>query len=143
MRGRYVRLNRTSGNEPLNIGGLWAYQSSGLIPVAKVALQPLFSPDNPATNLTDGNPDTWTATSHSTEGYIEIDLGAEHDLVELKVENRRDCGAMCWNRMQGTTLVVQDGARKSVATYPVSAVAKDYTLRFENGSIVEKNLVPY
>jgi hypothetical protein len=70
-------------------------------------------PEAPKGPASDGS--TFIHTTFSDHPWIEIDLGAEHTLRSILVENRADC---CQDRALPLNFEVFDGAAWRLVTQP-------------------------
>ena len=96
------------GTRYLNLGDIQAYTT--LNPTVNAATtgtvlySSIYSPGtNPASNINDGNINTWMSTNNDVNSWIAIDMGGVGKLNKVVIVNRQDAGGAnvvgCWARI--------------------------------------------
>ena len=141
---RYLRLQRTSGNDFLNVVQLMAFRNN-------VPQLPVTGSTSPAStnsswgwrSLIDGSNNTIAHTDGGPNTYMELDLGAEYPIDRVRLVNRsvqfidnvESNLLTVKQRLNGITLRVMDENRQIVFEYPFNGITSASPLAY-NLSIV-------
>ena len=141
-RGRYVRVQRVTGDEQINLVKIKVYDAQGN--AYTIAGATIFPPDAsfPASRLlTDGYEFVHTGP-RTNKGYVEVDLGADKDITKVVIINRGDC---CMDRMVGLTVIVTTADRVATYTKLIDDIYDQYTLNLGpvQGPVPHPRLPPH
>jgi hypothetical protein len=139
---RYLRLQRTSGNDFLNVVQLMAFRNNiPQLPVTGSTIPESINRSWSWRSLIDGSNDTIAHTDGGPNTYIELDLGAEYPIDRVRLVNRSiqfiepENLLLVKQRLNGITLRVMNGNRQIVFEYPFIGIAAESPLTY-NLSIV-------
>ena len=114
--GRYIRISQPTVG-CLNIAEINVYSSDGGTNIAKnatITKSSSFGNDEyPVANLIDDNLNTFTHTSCTDAGWIQLDFGSPVPITHIVLSNRRDC---CQGRLNGVILTILDASQQVVYT---------------------------
>lgn len=128
--GRYIRLDREDGTDPISVGNFIVYDSDGTI------ITPNSLSVNPRATIGDGkNPKSISdptdivliETSPGASGsipYIEYDLGIVKKISRVLIINRKKYGQF----MQKTVLRVLDDDRNQIFEKKISDLQEMYSI---------------
>lgn len=129
--GRYIRLEREAGSEPINIANFIIYDIDGTI------ITPNALSVNPDIAFGDGKyPKAKTSTdladivlietraSSTSLPYIEYDLGSSKKVSKILIINRKKYN----QRMQGTLIRILDDDRNQVYEKKISELQDIYSI---------------
>lgn len=119
--GQFVRIERATGSEVINLGELAVYgpNNQSLIPGATITAGSTYYGMYPPANLIDSQIYTFAHTDPEgppyTNTWMELNLGTNKEISQVVITNRQDC---CQDRAIGLRLVIKNTSGATVYASP-------------------------
>lgn len=132
--GRYIRLERNSGSDPINFANFIIYDDKGnaLTPTGLSVFPGLASgldgiyPKAIGSGTTDDI--VLVETSGSGNPYIEYDIGSVKNISNIVIVNRKKTASRYNERMNGTVIKILDNERVQIFSKLISTVQETYSI---------------
>lgn len=132
--GRYIRLERTSGSDPINYANFIIYddKASLLLPTSLNVYPGLtagLNGINPKSLGVDTSDIVLVETSGAGTPYVEYDLGSVKNISNIVIINRKKTASRYNERMSGTTLKILNNDRVTIFTKQINEVQETYSIK--------------